>query len=217
MTPFLSCSSGRITAFIGEGGAGKTTLLKSIVRLIKPSKGEITVSGDSLLKFSVEDQAQKVGFAFQNFNLFNNFTVLKNCTDPLLIKGLSSKDAQEKSIKILNKLRLTEYVDRYPSELSQGQQQRVAIARSLCLEPSILLFDEPTASLDPVNTEILITIIKELADEGITIGVSSQDMSFIKPILDVAYFFQNGEIVEALRAKQFIKNCPRIRSFIDKV
>ncbi|MBV8661142.1 MAG: amino acid ABC transporter ATP-binding protein [Candidatus Dependentiae bacterium] len=212
----VSCklSIGHITSFIGLSGAGKTTLLKSIVGLTKISDGSIMIADQELLQLSPLQRAQNVGYVFQNFNLFSHFTVLQNCIDPLLIVGMNYHDASTRARDILDQLQMLDFVDVYPSQLSGGQQQRVAIARSLCLQPKILLLDEPTASLDPINTDILVQILKKLAANGLTIGVSSQDMSFVSKIFDKVYFMQAGKIVEFCDSIEEIKNNVLISQFI---
>lgn len=203
-----------ITCFIGESGAGKTTLLKSLVQLLDIENGQINIKEKNIKSLSVQERAKNIGFVFQNFNLFANLTVLNNCLDPLLIQKIDKIKAQKIAIENLANLGLIEYINRYPCELSGGQQQRAAIARSLCLSPKILLLDEPTASLDPVNTLILIDILKSLAKNGLTIGVSSQDMNFVKNIFDRAYFLRSGLLIEECEKKDDLAKRPIIRDFI---
>lgn len=199
----VSCEllKGRITTFVGRSGAGKTTLLKAITGLAPIISGEI-------IKFG------RVGYVFQDFNLFPHFTVLQNCIDPLIVHGVNPIDAQVRAQDILNQLEMSAFLGQYPAQLSGGQKQRVAIARALCLQPQILLLDEPTASLDPVNTDILVNILKKLAAQGLTVGLSSQDMSFVCKIFDQVYFMQSGEILESCDGFDQIKNCPLINQFI---
>lgn len=194
----ISCviKRGHITSFIGQSGAGKTTLLQTIAGLIKPSEGMVTIDGKNIFKLSPSERAHTIGYVFQQFNLFPHFTVLKNCTDPMVVYGITKKDAETRARIILKKLDMEAHLHKYPSELSGGQQQRVAIARALCLEPQILLLDEPTASLDPTNTEILVKIIHSLKDQGLAIVLSSQDSQFINQIIDHVYYLEHGTIIE---------------------
>lgn len=199
----VSCEllSGRITAFVGRSGAGKTTLLKTLAGLVPIANGEITKLG-------------QVGYVFQDFNLFPHLTVLQNCVDPLLVQGMDLAQAQILGQKILTQLEMQAYMNQYPAQLSGGQQQRVAIARALCLKPQILLLDEPTASLDPVNTDILVDILKKLAAQGLVVALSSQDMNFVRKIFDCVYYMQAGEILEKCEGFDQLKNYPLINQFI---
>lgn len=211
-----SLSPGRITTFIGPSGAGKTTLLQTLVDLVQPSTGTITLNSKQIQNLTHPERAATIGFVFQQFNLFPNLTVLENCIDPLIIRGINNATAQQTAINILTQLGMQAYADTYPSELSGGQQQRVAIARALCLNPRILLLDEPTASLDPSNTQILVSILKQLAHNGMTIGVSSQDMNFVRSILDRVYYLENGEIINFCDNIQDMQTCAHIMQFIKK-
>ncbi len=212
----VSCSlePGKITSFIGKSGAGKTTLLKTLAGLIPASKGDVIINGNKGTTLSAINRAQEIGYVFQNFNLFPHLTVLENCMDPLIVHGISRKQAEQKALRILQEFEMADYAQKYPHELSGGQQQRVAIARALCLNPRILLLDEPTASLDPANTAILAEILKKLAAQGLTIALSSQDMSFVRMIFDRVYYIENGTIVEYCKDSEQINNCPNIEKWI---
>lgn len=194
----VSCTlvMGRITTFIGKSGAGKTTLLKTIAGLIQKAEGEILVNGKELQKLDAQKRSETIGYVFQDFNLFPHMTVKQNCIDPQLVHGRSQKDAEQRAIKLLQELGMAEFAHKYPSELSGGQQQRVAIARALCLEPQVLLLDEPTASLDPINTEILRKLLLQITQKGLTVALSSQDMNFVKTICDRVYYLEAGTIIE---------------------
>jgi polar amino acid transport system ATP-binding protein len=198
----VSCElvPGRITAFIGKSGAGKTTLLKTMAGLVPITSGEII-------------KTERVGYVFQDFNLFPHLTVLQNCVDPLLVHGVDQAKALVLAQEILTQLEMQSFMQQYPSQLSGGQQQRVAIARALCLKPQILLLDEPTASLDPVNTDILVDILKKLAAQGLTIALSSQDMSFVRKIFDDVYYMQAGEILERCDGGAQLAKCQLINQF----
>jgi polar amino acid transport system ATP-binding protein len=163
---------------------------------------------------SSSQRAEEIGYVFQDFNLFTHLSVLQNCIDPLLIRGMTNEHAQQRAHEVLRQFGMQDFVGAYPSQLSGGQKQRVAIARALCLQPKILLLDEPTASLDPINTDILVDILQKLAGQGLTIGVSSQDMSFVRKILDRIYYVQAGEIVEFCDEMNKLKSFPLITSFI---
>ena len=212
----ISCSllAGRITLFIGKSGSGKTTLLKSLINLLPTSQGTITIEGKQLKEMSPKERSETIGYVFQDFNLFPHLTVLENCIDPLLVHGVSRTQAEKIARDILQELEMIAFAEKYPSELSGGQQQRVAIGRALCLRPKVLLLDEPTASLDPFNTEILIAILKRLAAQGLTIGLSSQDMNFINKIFDRVYYIEQGTIAQTCDGRQNLDNCPIIKQFL---
>lgn len=205
---------GRITVFIGRSGAGKTTLLKCIATIIETFTGTILVDGKELKEVSKEKRSSYIGFVFQDFNLFPTMTVLQNCIDPLLIRGVSKKDAIKKAAEVLALLGMERFVERYPQQLSGGQKQRVAIARALCLEPKVLIFDEPTASLDPENTKILITIINKLVQQGITVVLASQDMPFVNEVADLIYLIENGKTVERFDKKNKATMNQKIKKFL---
>ena len=192
----ISCTlTSGITVLIGKSGAGKTTLLKSMVGLIQPTQGEILIDGQPLEALSMAQRSQKIGFVFQQFNLFEHFTVLQNCIDPLLIRGMAYEQACDRALATLKELEMQDYIESYPKNLSGGQQQRVAIARSLCLRPGVLLLDEPTASLDPINTKVLVQLLQRLAKSGLIIGVSSQDMHFVRTLGGCLYYLEDGQMV----------------------
>lgn len=212
----VSCrlEPGRITSFIGKSGAGKTTLLRSIMQNGSAS-GEIRINQVEVNALSLPERASQIGYVFQQFNLFINLTVIENCIDPLLVRGIAPLDARARAQKYLSMLDMMQYADAYPSMLSGGQQQRVAIARALCLEPSVLLLDEPTASLDPINSGLLVAILKTLAAQGFTIGLASQDMDFVRAIFDRVYYLEAGSIIEFCDGPGQEAGCPAMRLFLD--
>lgn len=206
---------GKMTLFIGKSGAGKTTLLKSLLGLIPITQGTIFINSKQLDQLDNQQRAEEIGYVFQDFNLFPNLTVLQNCTNPLLIRGLSLKEAEERAYDVLQELKMESFSNNYPIQLSGGQQQRVAISRALCLQPKALLLDEPTASLDPCNTDILIDILKRLTSKGLTVGISSQDVYFMKKIFDRAYYLENGNIIEYCDNKDSMSTCPNTQRFLN--
>jgi polar amino acid transport system ATP-binding protein len=214
---FCQLLRGKITAFIGKSGAGKTTLLKSIIGLNRAPGDTIFVDDCDLKELSLQQKSESIGFVFQNFNLFSHLSVFENCLDPLLVHQNIIKinlfEAKLRVQLVLEELEISDLADKYPNQLSGGQQQRVAIARALVLSPKVLLLDEPTASLDPFNINILIEILKKLVSNGLTIAVSSQDMNFVKKVFDRIYFLQAGEIIEFCDEKNELKDCPLIQSF----
>lgn len=212
----VSCSllPGRITTFIGKSGAGKTTLLKSLVGLAPITSGTVIVSGKTNHELSTKARSEELGYVFQNFNLFPHLTVSQNCVDPLIVHGMPPKQATQLACEVLQQLEMQNFSDHFPAQLSGGQQQRVAIARALCLKPRVLLLDEPTAALDPLNTDLLVTILKKLASQGLTIGLASQDMNFVCKVFDYVYYMQAGEIVEACDGINMISSYPLISKFV---
>lgn len=212
----ISCSlqTGRITTFVGPSGAGKTTLLKAVAGLVPLQSGNIFLNGRSIHNLSDIERAQSIGYLFQDFNLFPHMTVLENCLDPLLIRGISFAVAQAEVCVLLEKVGLIKYKNKFPSELSGGQKQRVAFVRMLSLKPTVLLLDEPTASLDQLNTDILVKLLQECAAQGLIIGVSTQDSSFAKKIIDCIYCIIDGVIVEECKEKSLLNQCQVVNQFI---
>ncbi len=213
----LSCTliPKHITSFIGRSGTGKTTLLKSMCGIIQPSNGKIIIDGKDLNVLAYQQKAKTIGYVFQDFNLFPHLTALENCIDPLVAYGKTINESREEAIKILNQLGMADFINHYPAQLSGGQKQRIAIARALCLHPNILLLDEPTASLDPENTDILVNILKKLAKDGLTVGLCSQDMNFIKKIFDRIYYLESSTIIEFCDNINKLDEFPLIKSFIN--
>ena len=213
----ISCSlqPGRITTFVGKSGAGKTTLLKSIVGLMPMAAGKIVVNNKQLKTLTPQQRAEEVGYVFQDFNLFPHLTVMQNCIDPLLVRGISRIHAQNQVGALLQEFEMQDFINMYPAELSGGQRQRVAIVRCLGLKPCILLLDEPTASLDPLNTDILVSFLKRLKEQNLTIGVSSQDMDFVRKIFDRTYYIESGKIVEFCDDILMIKQSPNIMNYVN--
>jgi ABC-type polar amino acid transport system ATPase subunit len=212
----LRLKPGLINTFIGSSGAGKTTLLKTIAGLVPVTDGTITIDGQALNELNAYERAEKVGFVFQEFNLFAHLTALENCIDPLMVHGNSYQQATQKASQLLQELHMQEYSDSYPGELSGGQQQRVAIARALSLHPKVILLDEPSASLDPANTDRLIEILKALAAQGLTVALSSQDMSFVRKVANCIFFIKDGQLVESCENVAKLENCPLINKWIDQ-
>ncbi len=212
----VSCSltAGRITSFIGKSGAGKTTLLKTLAGLTMPTSGEIVVNDKKLSTLAARQRSEEVGYVFQDFNLFPQLTVLENCIDPLLVHGQAYEQARERALSCLQDFDMINFANRYPTQLSGGQQQRVAIARALCLQPRVMLFDEPTASLDPANTTILVTLLKKLAANGLTIGFSSQDMSFVRGMVDRVYYLEAGMIIECCENIEQLEQSTKIKDWV---
>ena len=210
-------TTGRITAFIGKSGAGKTTLLKCVAHLISFT-GTITDNDKQISDYDSAQRCKRIGFVFQDFNLFNNLSVLENCIDPLLVQGMPYDDARIVALEKLGLMDMVEFIDRTVTQLSGGQKQRVAIARALCLNPELLLLDEPTSSLDPENSTLLARYLTRLQTQGLTIAYSSQDMEFVRSTLDRVYFIEKGAVVEFFDKRiEKLSNTSCIREFIAKM
>lgn len=203
---------GEVLGIIGPSGSGKSTLLRSIAQLVKIDSGTITICSQQLVKDGVyadkktqREIALNLGFVFQNFNLFPHFSVLKNITEAQrVVLGKEKSEAEETAISLLKKMNLEQKALCYPCELSGGQQQRVSIARALALKPEVLFFDEPTSALDPELTGEILSVIRELAEEKMTMVVVTHEMSFARDTSDTIIFMDGGIIVE--QGKEVIEN-----------
>lgn len=200
---------GQVVAIIGPSGSGKSTLLRCINQLEKADGGLINVCGVSMLApddkgncvyappKTLRDIRLKIGLVFQNFNLFPHMNVLRNITEaPVRVLKMSKKDAEQKGLELLEKMGLKEKSNAYPCELSGGQQQRVSIARFLALNPDILFFDEPTSALDPELTGEILKVIRELADENMTMVIVTHEMAFARDVANYVLFMDGGVIIE---------------------
>ena len=194
----LTLKKGEIVCLIGPSGSGKSTVLRCIDHLEKPEAGSIYIDG-ALLKEGTPEYNKlrsKMGFVFQHFNLFPNMTVLENLTlAPLKVMGMTEEEANAVAIKYLQKVGLEDKKDTYPNKLSGGQKQRVAIARSLCLNPEVMLFDEPTSALDPISTSKIEDLLMDLKKDY-TIVIVTHNMQQASRIADNTAFFLQGEIIE---------------------
>ncbi|MCR8657341.1 amino acid ABC transporter ATP-binding protein [Paenibacillus endoradicis] len=201
-----SIRKGEVVALIGPSGSGKSTFLRCLNLLEVPTSGVISINGDELTapKANVASIRQNIGMVFQHFHLFPHMTVLQNITfAPTQVKGMSLAEAQEKGMALLAKVGLSDKADSYPSKLSGGQKQRVAIARSLAMEPEIMLFDEPTSALDPEMVKEVLNVIKDLADSGMTMLIVTHEMKFAREAADTIYFLDQGLLVEKATPEQF--------------
>ncbi len=190
---------GDVTCIIGASGSGKSTLLRCINLLETPSGGEILYKGQDIRKMKGGAPAyrQKVGMVFQSFNLFYNMNVLKNCTvGPRKILGVPKAEAEQRATEYLDKVGMAPFVKARPRQLSGGQKQRVAIARALCMQPDVLLFDEPTSALDPEMVGEVLTVMRRLADEGMTMLVVTHEMAFAREVANKVVYMNKGVILE---------------------
>ena len=195
----LHVDKGEIIAIIGPSGSGKSTILRCMNLLEEPTKGEIIFEGQNIAdkKVNIDKVRQKIGMVFQNFYLFPHMTVQDNITlAPTKVKKISKEEAIKKSKYLLQRVGLTDKKNAYPAQLSGGQKQRIAIARALAMEPDMMLFDEPTSALDPEMVKEVLDVIKELANEGMTMAIVTHEMGFAKEVADRVIFVDEGKIVE---------------------
>ncbi|MED4039768.1 amino acid ABC transporter ATP-binding protein [Niallia taxi] len=198
-----------VVCLIGSSGSGKSTLLRCLNFLEKKDNGSIIIEGKEVnpTTDNLNKIREKVGMVFQNFNLFPHKTVLENIIEaPVMVKGVDKKQAILKAKQLLNKVDLEDKADVYPSKLSGGQKQRVAIARALAMEPDIMLFDEPTSALDPELVGEVLTTMKDLAEEGMTMVVVTHEMGFAKEVADKIVYMHDGKIVEHGTSEEFFNH-----------
>ena len=218
----LTVTRGERIVICGPSGSGKSTLIRCINRLEEHQKGRIVVNGTELtndLK-KIDDVRREVGMVFQHFNLFPHLIILENCTlAPIWVKKMQKRDAQEVAMHYLDRVKIPEQAHKYPGQLSGGQQQRVAIARSLCMNPKIMLFDEPTSSLDPEMVKEVLDTMVSLATEGMTMLCVTHEMGFARQVADRVIFIDAGQIVEMDEPDAFFSNPRhlRTRSFLSQV
>ena len=217
----FSVNQGEVVCLIGASGSGKSTLLRCINLLETPDGGEIIVHGEDIMKVkNANSYRAKVGMVFQSFNLFNNMTVLKNCmVAQMKVLKRSEAEAKEKALHYLKKVGMDAFANAPSTTLSGGQKQRVAIARALCMDPEVLLFDEPTSALDPEMVQEVLNVMKDLANEGLTMIVVTHEMGFAKDVADKVVFMDQGIIVEEGNPEE-IFNHPkqeRTRSFLSRI
>ncbi|MGP4108702.1 amino acid ABC transporter ATP-binding protein [Virgibacillus sp. L01] len=211
-----------VVCVVGPSGSGKSTFLRCINLLEDITAGEITIDGDELTDPNVDinEVRSQVGMVFQHFNLFPHKTVLENITlGPLKVKNLSENEAKDVALSLLKKVGLSDKADDYPDSLSGGQKQRVAIARSLAMNPKVMLFDEPTSALDPELVGDVLEVMKDLAEEGMTMVVVTHEMGFAKEVGDRVLFMDEGIIMEEGNPQQIFDNPqnPRTQSFLSKI
>ena len=194
----FSVSKGDVTCIIGASGSGKSTLLRCINLLETPTSGEILFHGENILQNSDASRYRaKVGMVFQSFNLFHNMTVLENCMIGMTkVLHKSKEEARQTALHYLEKVGMAPYINAKPRQLSGGQKQRVAIARALAMEPEVLLFDEPTSALDPQMVGEVLAIIRDLAEEGMTMMIVTHEMAFARAVSSHVVFMADGLICE---------------------
>jgi ABC-type polar amino acid transport system ATPase subunit len=223
----LTVENGKIISIIGPSGSGKSTLLRCIANLEKISEGDIEIYGHSLVNRGkyVNHKKQReltndMNMVFQSFNLFPHYSALDNIVKPqMLVEGKTRENAVETAIRLLERVNLSHRKDAYPSQLSGGESQRVAIARSLARSPKMILFDEPTSALDPEMVTEVLEVIRGLKDEGMTLVIVTHEMNFAKEISDRVIFMDEGKIIEDGTPKEIFENTQNKRTaeFIKKI
>ena len=205
----LNIQKGEVVSIIGSSGSGKSTLLRCINLLEEPNEGSILYNGIDILsnKVNVNKIRESIGMCFQSFNLFNNLNVIDNCTLALRkIKKINKQEANEIAMRELKKVGMADFANKKVTKLSGGQKQRVAIARSLCMNPEIMLFDEPTSALDPELVGEVLDVIKTLAKEGMTMIVVTHEMAFAREVSSRVIFMDNGYICEEGKPEDLFTN-----------
>lgn len=228
----VDINKGDVMVVIGPSGSGKSTFLRSLNLLEEPTGGEIIFNGVDITKKKYKDASgktvkldidklrQKMGMVFQHFNLFPHKTILENMTlAPMKVRGVSKEDAEKKALELLDRVGLKDRADAYPIQLSGGQKQRVAIVRALAMEPEVMLFDEPTSALDPEMVGEVLDVMKELAEEGMTMVVVTHEMGFAREVGNRVLFMADGQLIEQGTPEDIFENPtnPRLKEFLSKV
>ena len=213
---------GEVVCVIGPSGSGKSTLLRCVNLLERPEGGTVNVAGEEVtdIDCDIDSARRQIGMVFQQFNLFPHLTALENCTVALRMVAKQSKAEADRIAKeMLERVALADKIDQYPAKLSGGQQQRVAIARALCMQPALMLFDEPTSALDPELVGDVLTVMRQLAEDGMTMLVVTHEMAFAREVADRVVFMDDGVIVEEGRPNDVIGNPQheRTRIFLRRV
>lgn len=213
---------GEKVVIIGPSGSGKSTFLRCLNLLEEPTSGDIIFEGQNITSKETDINVvrRRMGMVFQQFNLFPHLTVRENIKlAPVKLKIMTDEEADKRAMQLLERVGLPDKADSYPIQLSGGQQQRIAIARALAMNPDVMLFDEPTSALDPEMVGEVLEIMKELADEGMTMVVVTHEMGFAREVGTRVLFMDGGNIVEQNEPKEFFSNPqnPRLKDFLSKV
>ena len=213
---------GEKVVIIGPSGSGKSTFLRCLNLLEEPTEGEIWFEGNNITdkKTDINQLRQKMGMVFQQFNLFPHMTVKENITlAPVQLGIMSKEEADTKAMQLLQRVGLPEKADQYPKQLSGGQKQRIAIARALAMNPDVMLFDEPTSALDPEMVGEVLELMKELAQEGMTMVVVTHEMGFAREVASRVLFMDDGQIKEEAGPQEFFEHPKdaRLKEFLSKI
>ena len=220
----ISIRKGEIVVILGPSGSGKSTYIRTLNRLQPHSGGTVVIDGitidDETTVADMKYVRAEVGFVFQQFNLFPHLTIMENITlAPMKVKGMPKRQAEDKAMELLEKVGIPEQAYKYPSGLSGGQQQSVAIARALAMDPKIMLFDEPTSALDPEMIKEVLDVMIDLAKEDVTMIVVTHEMGFAKEVADRCILFDEGELVEQNTPEEFFTNPKhdRTKLFLEQI
>lgn len=213
---------GDVVFVVGPSGSGKSTFLRCLNRLEEPTSGKILFEGADITnpKTDINKHRQKMGMVFQQFNLFPHMTIMKNLTiGPMKLQNKSKEEAEKEARILLERVGLADRENAYPSQLSGGQKQRIAIVRALCMKPDVMLFDEPTSALDPEMVGEVLSVMRDLAEEKMTMVVVTHEMAFAKEVANRVLFMAEGKIVEENNPKEFFDNpqTDRLKNFLSKV
>lgn len=213
---------GDVVCVIGSSGSGKSTFLRCLNRLEEPTGGAILFEGTDITnpKVNIDKHRQKMGMVFQQFNLFPHMTIMRNLTiGPMKLQGRSQQEAEAEAMKLLERVGLADRADAYPSQLSGGQKQRIAIVRALCMKPEVMLFDEPTSALDPEMVGEVLNVMRDLAEEKMTMVVVTHEMGFAREVATRVMFMDEGYFVEENAPAEFFSNPKneRLKAFLGKV
>ena len=218
----LNINRGDVVCLIGPSGSGKSTFLRCLNRLEEASSGEILFEGTDICKqdVNIDLHRRKMGMVFQQFNLFPHMTVLQNLTiAPMKLQDVDREEAEAYAMSLLEKVGLADRADEFPAKLSGGQQQRVAIVRALCMKPDVMLFDEPPSALDPEMVGEVLSVMKDLAEQKMTMVVVTHEMGFAREVANRVVFLDEGEFVEENAPSEFFTNprSDRLKLFLSKV
>lgn len=218
----VDINKGDVVFVIGPSGSGKSTFLRCLNRLEEPTRGHIFFEGTDITdpKTNIDKHRQKMGMVFQQFNLFPHMDIMKNLTiGPVKFQGISQEEAEKEAMRLLERVGLADRAHAYPSQLSGGQKQRIAIVRALCMKPDVMLFDEPTSALDPEMVGEVLNVMRDLAEEKMTMVVVTHEMGFAREVATRVLFMDGGYIMEEAAPEEFFTNPKneRLKSFLSKV
>ena len=218
----VDVQEGEVVVLLGPSGSGKSTLLRCLNQLETATSGKIIIDGHDVTDkhTDINKVRENIGMVFQHFNLFNHLTVLDNMTlAPVHLKLMNKEEARTEALRLLERVGLADKADAFPSQLSGGQKQRVAIARALEMKPDIMLFDEPTSALDPELTGEVLSVMRQLAEEGMTMLVVTHEMGFARNVSSKTVFMENGVVVEQAPSQQFFASPKeeRTRAFLRRI